>query len=86
MNALARILYEKGDIEPAYTFIQQAREDALYYGARQRQVEVAAVLPLIAAAKLNSVDAQRKQWLLYSTAVTVLVILVIAFPPWVPSR
>jgi hypothetical protein len=79
MHALARVLYERGEIEPAYIFIQQAREDALHYGARQRQVEIASILPLIATAKLNSVDAQRKKWLSYSTALTVLIVLVVAF-------
>lgn len=79
MRELARVLYEQGEIEPAYIFIQQAREDALFYGARQRQVEIAVVHPLIASAKLNSVEAQKKKWLLYSTAVTVLIVLVIAF-------
>jgi hypothetical protein len=79
MHALAKILYNKGDIEPAYIFIQQAREDALYYGARQRQVQISAVLPLIATAKLNSVDAQRRKWLAYTATLSVLVVLVCAF-------
>jgi hypothetical protein len=79
MHALARVLYERGEIDAAYIFIQQAREDALHYGARQRQLEISAVLPLIATAKLNSMDAQRRKWLIYSTALTILIILVVAF-------
>lgn len=77
MHTLARILYENGNVEPAYIFIQQAREDALYYGARQRQVEIASILPLIAAAKLTTVEAQRNKWLLYTIGLSLLVLLVV---------
>jgi hypothetical protein len=79
MHALAKLLYEDGDIERAYIFIQQAREDALIYGARQRQLEISASHPLIASAKLNSVDAQRRKFQLFSISLGVLIILVVAF-------
>lgn len=79
MHALARMMYDEGRIEYAYRFIQQAREDALFYGARQRQFEISAIEPLISSAKLNSVDAQRRNLLLLSAALVVLVVVVIAF-------
>jgi len=79
MHALAQLLYEDGDIERAYIFIQQAREDALHYGARQRQLEISASLPLIASAKLNSVDAQRKKFQFFSILLVMLIVLVISF-------
>jgi hypothetical protein len=79
MHALARLLYHEGDIERAYIFIQQAREDALYYGARQRQIEISAILPLIATAKLSSVEGQRKKWFIFSTALGCLFVLIVTF-------
>ena len=79
MHALARLFFEDGDIEHADIFIHQARDDANFYGARQRQVEISAIMPLIAAAKLNSVDAQRKRLLTFSIALGILVLIVIAF-------
>ncbi len=79
MHALARMMYDEGRIEYAYRFIQQAREDALFYGARQRQVEISAIEPMISSAKLNSVDAQRRNLLLLSGALVALTLLVIAF-------
>ncbi len=79
MHALARMMYDEGRIEYAYRFIQQAREDALFYGARQRQFEISAIEPLISSAKLNSVDAQRRNLLLLSGALVILILLVIAF-------
>jgi len=79
ISVLAELLYNKGDIVNAYTFIQQAMSDAVFYGARQRKIQVGAILPLIAAAKLNNVEEQRRLWFIYSTLVTVLTILVVVF-------
>lgn len=81
MHTLARLLYERGDIENAYVFINQALDDAEFYGARQRKVEIGSILPLIATAHLNTVENQRTAWLVYSSALTLLagVVLVFAF-------
>jgi hypothetical protein len=79
MHTLAKMLYEKGDTENAYIFIKQALNDAEYYGARQRKVEIMAILPLIASAQLNSVDEQRKVWFTYSAGVTILILVVVVF-------
>jgi DNA-binding NarL/FixJ family response regulator len=79
MHTLAQYLYELGDIKRAHIFIQQAQDDAKYYGARQRQVAISSISPLIAAALLTSVDTQRLQWFKYSIALMVLVLITIAF-------
>lgn len=79
MQILAEELYKKGDIATAYIYIQQAMDDALFYGARQRKIQVGAILPLIAAEKLHNIEAQRKLWLIYSTIITMLSVLVIVF-------
>jgi len=79
MYTLAKLLYEQGDVKNAYIFIEQAMDDALYYGARQRKVEIGSLLPVIAAKKLNTSEEQRKLWFTYATVVTVLSILVFVF-------
>jgi hypothetical protein len=79
MHTLARLLYDQGDIENAYIFIKQALDDAEFYGARQRKVEIGSILPVIAAAWINSVDGQRRNWIMYSAGLTLLALLVIAF-------
>jgi len=79
ISSLAELLYKKGDIRNAYIFIQQAMEDAIFYGARQRKAQVSSILPVIAAAQLTSVDGQRRLWLTYSVALTALAILVLVF-------
>jgi hypothetical protein len=77
MYTLARLLHEDGDSGNAYIFIQQALRDAEFYGAFQRQVEINAILPLIAADQLNSVEAQRQRWIVYSGGITLVVVVVI---------
>jgi DNA-binding CsgD family transcriptional regulator len=79
MYTLAKLLYEKSDTENAYIFIKQALDDAEFYGARQRKVEIGSILPMIAADQLNSVEGQRKRWFIYSAGLTLIAILVIVF-------
>jgi hypothetical protein len=77
MYTLARLLHQRGDSHHAYIFIRQALKDAQFYGARQRQVEINSILPLIAADQLNSVEAQRTRWVIYSAGITLIVIVVV---------
>jgi DNA-binding CsgD family transcriptional regulator len=79
MHSLAKVLFDQGDVENAYIFIQQALDDAEFYGARQRKVQIGSILPVIASAHLNRVDEQRRVWLQYAVALTVLALVVIAF-------
>lgn len=78
---LAELASAKGDIDNAYIYIQEALKDAAFYGARQRQIQISSVLPLIAAAKLNFVESQKKRFLIYlsSTVFLLLVIILISF-------
>jgi hypothetical protein len=79
MTTLAQLLQQKGDVENAYIYIKQALDDADSYGARQRKIQVNAILPLIAAERINSVEGQRKALFLYASSLTVLAFIIIAF-------
>jgi tetratricopeptide (TPR) repeat protein len=79
LNNVADLLYKKGDVKVSYGFIEEAMKDALYYGAKQRKIEIGSILPIIAAEELRSVESQRTAWLIYSSALTVLGILVLVF-------
>lgn len=76
---LADILYKKGDTKTAYTYIKQALEDATYYGARHREIQIGAILPIIEGQQLSTVEYQRKLLLGYSILATVLFLLVVTF-------
>ncbi len=76
---LAELLFEEGDIEKAYKYIKIASQDAEFYGARQRKVQVAAVYPVIEARQLGIVESKRKMLLVYSSLITLLTVSVIGF-------
>ncbi len=75
---LAELASANGDIDNAYIYIQEALKDAEFYGARQRQIQISSVLPLIAAAKLSFVESQKRRFLIYLSS-TIFLMLIIAF-------
>ncbi|HTD99445.1 MAG TPA: DUF6377 domain-containing protein [Mucilaginibacter sp.] len=79
MLNLAQLLHKQGDAKNAYVFIKQAMDDAIYYGARQRKIQVSAILPVIASERINSVEEQRRVLFLYASSLTVLSIIVVVF-------
>jgi hypothetical protein len=76
---LAEQLYKNGNIKDAYNFIQLAKADADYYGARQRKIQIGAILPLVAAEELNHSEKEKQTILMYLLAITGLASLVILF-------
>jgi hypothetical protein len=74
---LADKLYKEGDIENAYTYVKIALEDANFYGARHRKIQVAAVFPIIEGQQLSMVESRRKMLVLYSSVITVLSLIMI---------
>jgi hypothetical protein len=79
MTNLAQLLHKNGDVKNAYTYIKEALDDAIYYGARQRKIQVSAILPVIAGERINSVEEQRRVLFFYASSLTVLAIIVVVF-------
>jgi tetratricopeptide (TPR) repeat protein len=76
---LADMLYKEGDINNAYKYVKIAMEDANYYGARHRKIQVAAVFPIIEGRQLSLVESRRRILMFYSTIITLLSLLTIGF-------
>jgi hypothetical protein len=76
---VADYLYKKGDLKNAFTYINQAMDEATFYGARHRQVTISSILPIIEAQRISAVEQQRKSLIIYSSIITLLVIFVILF-------
>lgn len=76
---LADLLYKKGDIQLAYTYIKQAMEEATFFGALHRQVKISSILPIIEAQWINQIERQKKMLSLYAILITLLIVFVIAF-------
>jgi hypothetical protein len=79
MYKLADYLYKKGDLKNAYTYINQAMDEAIFYGARHRQVTISSILPIIESQRISIVEQQRKSLFIYSSIITLLVIFVVVF-------
>ncbi|MDT3403676.1 DUF6377 domain-containing protein [Mucilaginibacter terrae] len=74
---LAEHLYKQGNNKDAYDFLQQAMADAEFYGARQRQLQISTVLPIVAAQQLSYSESERTRFLTYFLLITVLALVVI---------
>jgi Domain of unknown function (DUF6377) len=73
---LAGLLYKKGDTKNASLCIKKANDDAIFYGARQRKIQIGSVLPLIEGAVINEIEAQKQNLYQYGIGVTFLLGLV----------
>lgn len=72
---LAELLYHNGKIKLAYAYVKQALDDANFYDARHRKIQVASIFPKIEGDELNTLEWQRKLLFLYAIAVTALIII-----------
>jgi hypothetical protein len=77
---LSQIYFAQGNLKAAFLSVEKAIQDAIYYGARQRQVQVSSILPIIEVAQVNAVEAQKKLLILYSSIATLLLLgLIVLF-------
>ena len=76
---LAELLYARGDLAHAYEYVKIAMDDANFYGARHRKVQVAAIFPIIEGNRLSTVERQRQLLIGYAVVITVLSLVIIGF-------
>lgn len=77
--SLAELLFKDGNTTDAYSFIQYAKTDADFYGARQRKMQIAAILPLIASKEINNIENQKNKLLLLIISITLLAVIIVLF-------
>lgn len=58
---LSELLFKKGDLQNASLLIKKAKEDAIFYGAQQRKIQVGAILPLIEEQILQIVEKEKQR-------------------------
>ncbi|MDD4969341.1 MAG: DUF6377 domain-containing protein [Paludibacter sp.] len=75
IRQLAELLYEQGDIQRAYSYATLALDDANFYNARQRKIEVGRVLPIIEAGRFDIIKQQKDKLLIYASIISILFIL-----------
>lgn len=84
LRHLASEMFALGNLEKANIYVQQALEDATFYNARHRKMEISSILPIIEGAQLLRVEQKneslkRTVLLLALLSITVIVFLFIIF-------
>jgi tetratricopeptide (TPR) repeat protein len=79
LRNLSDLIYKKGDVVTAYRYINLALEDATFYNARHRKIEIAKILPIIEGEKLHAVEKQKTVLEIYAALITLLIIVVLIF-------
>ncbi len=74
---LAQMLLNQGNVSLASSYIKKAVDDATFYGARQRKVQVSTIMPIIQSSEMNYLESQRRYWVIYGAVVSAIVILLV---------
>jgi tetratricopeptide (TPR) repeat protein len=77
LRNLAQLLYKKGDTGNAVTYIRKAMEDASFYNARHRQLEIGNILPIIERERINTIEKQRDRITMFFLCISALVVLLV---------
>lgn len=77
LRTLAILLYDNGDIERANIYIKQSLEDANFYNARLRNIQIARVLPIIDKAYQIDREKQEKKLRVLLIVVSILSIILL---------
>jgi hypothetical protein len=73
---LGEELYRQGDVKDAYEFIQQAMDDAIFYGARLRKIKIGAVLPVVEKQKIIVIENEKNKFLTYFIFIALVALLI----------
>ena len=78
---IGRNLFKNGDVKGAYFFMQEALSNAQFYGSRLHKMEIASVLPDIAANNILMSENEKNKFIIYllSSLIVVLIISLISF-------
>jgi hypothetical protein len=77
LKNLAEELYNKGEIERAYRYINYALDDAFFYEARHRKSKISDILPIIEKERLRIAELQTRKIFRYASLITGLVLVVL---------
>lgn len=75
LQNLANILYDAGDVSRANRYVRIAMEDANFYNARHRKIQISAILPIIEREHLQMVENQRNNLIVFAAIVSLMFIL-----------
>ncbi len=81
---LANYFYEHNDIDRAYKYVIPAKKDAVFFGSKQRLLQVSEVFPKIEGAQLLATEKVKEKtvrslWIIIGFTILVIVLLIIVF-------
>lgn len=79
LRNLANELFKMGYLERANRYINLAMDDATFYNARHRKIEISLILPIIEKAQLNKVNEKNDTLEKIVILLTILAVIVIIF-------
>jgi len=79
LRNLANELFKIGQLEKANRYINLAMDDATFYDARHRKIEISSILPIIEKAQLNKVNDKNDMLEKIVILLTVLALIIILF-------
>ncbi len=74
LQELAIILHQQNDTKRAYTYIQSALEDANFYNARFRNIQIGKVQPIIEETYLETISTQNKKLWISIVSISLLLL------------
>jgi hypothetical protein len=74
---LSNLLYKTGDLKNAALLIENAIQNAEYYGARQRKLQASSISPIIEGERIAGIEKQKSLLIRYAIVLTLLVITLI---------
>lgn len=74
---VARYAYEIGDFERSARYIKIGLENANFFDAQHRKIEVLEILPLIEEERQQLLRAQRRQFIIFSSLLSILLLLAV---------
>jgi cell division protein FtsB len=77
MLNLAQMLFTEGQFQRAARYIKKSVDDASFYGARQRKVQLSTLLPIIQGSELAYIKQQRSYAIIYSLVLSLILLLFI---------
>ena len=79
LRNLARLLYEQGFLEKSNRYMHLAMEDATFYNARHRKIQISSILPIIEGAQLLEAQKKNTHLTIIVFALAILILAVIIF-------
>lgn len=77
LSILAHVAYRQGNISRAYRYAKSSLDDANFFNARQRKIEIGYILPIIESDRFDLMEGKKNLFFIYGICVSVLVVLLI---------